>query len=222
MDNNPAKFNNDIDNPVEQVSWLDVQVFLQTINQQIPNFQAYLPSEAQWEYACRAGSTRPFSFGDNITPQQVNYDGNNPYADGEKGQYRAETVPVKALPANKWGLYQMHGNIWEWCFDEFKNNLDSETVTDPVTASFKAAFSATAQTGIKPQSVNLLDASLLTNGGDVNVERVLRGGSWFNNAKNCRSAFRYGDTASNRIRRNGFRFAVGLELTVAEPNGESL
>ena len=220
---NPSDFKNDIENPVEQVSWLDVQVFIQTINQQIPDLQAYLPSEAQWEYACRASSTRPFSFGDNITPEQVNYDGNNPYADGDKGQFRAKTVAVKALPANAWGLYQMHGNVWEWCFDEFKDNLGSKAVNDPVTAAFEAAFSATVQTGIKQQAVKLLVASLLTNGKDEDVKlvvRVLRGGSWNLSGGSCRSAIRRGNAASNRNGYFGFRFAVGLELAVAEPNGK--
>ena len=83
----------------------------------MPGLAAGLPSEAQWENACRAGTTTPFSFGQNITPEQVNYDGNNPYADGKKGLDRARTVPVKSLPPNPWGLYEMHGNVWEWCAD---------------------------------------------------------------------------------------------------------
>jgi sulfatase modifying factor 1 len=114
---NPSEFQDDVRNPVENVSWNDVQTFLSELNRRVPGLQARLPSEAEWEYACRAGTTTPFSFGDNITPEQVNYDGNHPYAGGEKGLYRQKTVPVGSLPANPWGLYEMHGNVWEWCAD---------------------------------------------------------------------------------------------------------
>ena len=112
--NNPANFKDDNNNPVEQVSWDDIQVFLKKLNELIPGLDATLPTEAQWEYACRAGTTTPFSFGENITPEQVNYHGEYPYANGKKGLYRAKTVPIKSLPANSWGLYEMHGNVWEW------------------------------------------------------------------------------------------------------------
>ncbi len=72
---------------------------------------ADLPTEAQWEYACRAGTVTPFHFGAQVDPDKANYNGSFPYADGEEGEYRERTVGVKALPANDWGLYQMHGNI---------------------------------------------------------------------------------------------------------------
>ncbi|MCB1932016.1 MAG: formylglycine-generating enzyme family protein [Candidatus Accumulibacter sp.] len=116
---NPSHFKDDARNPVENVSWNDVQAFLAELNRHVPGLQARLPREAEWEYACRAGTTTPFSFGDNITPEQVNYDGNNPYAGGEKGLFRQKTVPVRSLPANPWGLYEMHGNVFEWCADWF-------------------------------------------------------------------------------------------------------
>ncbi|WP_300437175.1 formylglycine-generating enzyme family protein [Zoogloea sp.] len=114
---NPSEFKDDPANPVEQVSWDDVQTFIARLNELVPGLAAGLPTEAQWENACRAGTTTPFSFGKNITPEQVNYDGNNPYADGKKGLYRKRTVPVKSLPPNPWGLYEMHGNVDEWCAD---------------------------------------------------------------------------------------------------------
>jgi hypothetical protein len=79
-----------------------------------------LPSEAEWEYACRAGTETPFSFGENITPEQVNYDGGYPYAGGKKGLNRGHTVPVGSLPPNPWGLHEMHGNVWEWCEDWYE------------------------------------------------------------------------------------------------------
>ncbi len=117
--------------PVEQVSWEDVvERFLPALNRRVPGLGAALPSEAQWEYACRAGTTTPFSFGDNITTGQVNYDGNYPYAGGPEGEYRERTVEVKELPANGWGLYQMHGNVWEWCAD-WLGDYPEGTVTDP-------------------------------------------------------------------------------------------
>ena len=128
---NPAHFTEDMNNPVESVSWRDVRQFIDQLNHDYPDLYARLPTEAQWEYACRAGTTTPFSFGEQITPEQVNYDGNHPYADGKKGQYRWKTVPVKSLPPNPWGLYEMHGNVWEWCADWYGAYPD-HAVTDPV------------------------------------------------------------------------------------------
>ena len=117
MGNNPSYFTDDLNNPVEQVSWHDAQAFIDKLNQLLPGLSLQLPSEAQWEYTCRAGTNTPFSFGDNINTEQVNFDGNYPYAGAAKGLYREKTLPVKSLPANPWGLYQMHGNVWEWCAD---------------------------------------------------------------------------------------------------------
>jgi formylglycine-generating enzyme required for sulfatase activity len=134
MGNNPAHFKDSENNPVEQVSWDDTQEFIQTLNSMVSGLNARLPTEAQWEYACRAGTNTPFSFGDNITPEQVNYDGRNPYAGGKKGLYRQKTVPVKSLPANPWGLYEMHGNVWEWCQD-WHGGYPTEPVTNPEGSS---------------------------------------------------------------------------------------
>jgi formylglycine-generating enzyme required for sulfatase activity len=130
MGNNPANFKDDLNNPVEQVSWNDSQGFIQKLNGLVPDLKAKLPTEAQWEYACRAGTTTPFSFGANITPEQVNYDGNYPYVGDKKGLYREKTVPVKSLPANPWGLYEMHGNVWEWCQDWYAS-YPAEPVRNP-------------------------------------------------------------------------------------------
>jgi sulfatase modifying factor 1 len=117
MGENPAYFKDDANNPVESVSWDGVQQFIDKLNGLIPNLNVRLPTEAQWEYACRAGTTMPFSFGKDITPEQVNYNDKYPYAGGKKGFFRKKTVPVKSLPANPWGLYEMHGNVLEWCHD---------------------------------------------------------------------------------------------------------
>lgn len=129
MNNNPSHFKDNPNNPVENVSWDDVQVFINQVNALMPNLQVELPTEAQWEYACRAGSTTPFSFGDNITQELVNY---SPYTNSEKEAYRKKTVAVKSLPANPWGLYEMHGNVWEWCQDYWGNKLPSEPMTNPI------------------------------------------------------------------------------------------
>ena len=88
-----------------------------------------LPTEAEWEYACRAGTSTPFSFGRDITPEQVNYDGNYPYR-GAKGQFRKMTVSVGSLPANGWGILEMHGNVLEWCADWY-GEYSAEQQTDP-------------------------------------------------------------------------------------------
>ncbi len=154
MGNNPSYFKDDPQQPVEQVSWHDVQAFLKRLQSLLPGCQVDLPSEAEWEYACRAGTQSPFSFGANINPQQVNY-----Y--GEKGEYRAKTVPVKSLPANRWGLYEMHGNVDEWCKDG-QRTYDEHGQIDP----------------LGPMT------------GDE-LPRVLRGGAWNGIARRARSAFRF-------------------------------
>jgi formylglycine-generating enzyme required for sulfatase activity len=121
MGNNPSYFKG-AGLPVEKVSWEDCQQFVQKVGDGMR-----LPSEAEWEYACRAGSSSPFSFGANITPQQVNYDGGYPYNGAAEGLDRERTVPVGSLPANAWGLHEMHGNVWEWCQDVYAAYPDRGT-----------------------------------------------------------------------------------------------
>ncbi|UJS23112.1 formylglycine-generating enzyme family protein [Thiothrix winogradskyi] len=192
MGKNPSSFTDSHNNPVEQVSWNDSQEFIKKLNGLLPGLQAKLPTEAQWEYACRAGTTTPFSFGNNITPEQVNYDGNYPYANGEKGLYREKTVPVKSLPANPWGLYEMHGNVWEWCQDVWQEKLPASPVKDPEGVA----------------------------GGDqAGVKRVVRGGSWYINGRLVRSAFRYRYDPAERFSSLGFRLVLGLELQPAQQGG---
>jgi formylglycine-generating enzyme required for sulfatase activity len=100
-----------------------------------PNADGYrLPTEAEWEYACRAGTTTPFSTGDNITTNQANYDGNNPYNNNAKGGYRRRTSPVESFAPNAWGLHDMHGNVNEWCWDLF-GSYSSRAQTDPTGVS---------------------------------------------------------------------------------------
>lgn len=118
--------------PVERVSWLLAQDFLQQLNVRIPGLTTRLPTEAEWECACRAGSSGPFSFGETISPEQVNY---NPNDEIGGKHYRRRTVPVKSLPANAWGLYEMHGNIWEWCSDRWQEDLGHDPLLDPQGAA---------------------------------------------------------------------------------------
>jgi len=92
-----------------------------------------LPTEAEWEYACRAGTTTPFNTGNNITTSQANYNGNNPYNDNAEGENREMVMPVGSFPANAWGLYDMHGNVWEWCWDWY-GAYQAGAQTDPTGA----------------------------------------------------------------------------------------
>ncbi|MBD2276971.1 bifunctional serine/threonine-protein kinase/formylglycine-generating enzyme family protein [Aphanizomenon flos-aquae] len=120
MGANPAYFKG-YNRPVEQVIWNNAVEFCKKLSQKTgKNYR--LPSEAEWEYACRAGTTTPFYFGESITPDLVNYDGNYTYASAPKGQYRQQTTDVGTFPPNAFGLYDMHGNVWEWCQDDWQEN----------------------------------------------------------------------------------------------------
>ena len=196
MGENPAGFKDDLQNPVEAVSWLDIQAFLETLQYVISDAESRLPTEAEWEYACRAGTTTPFSFGENIDLSQVNYNGGYPYANGGKGKYRKTTVRVKFLPVNPWGLYEMHGNVWEWCGDESQGNL-----------------------GSKP-TINLLTEGNQESLDPLEAKRVLRGGSWFNQGRYCRSAIRLRYESAFRRNDFGFRLALGRELQASQAIGE--
>jgi len=129
MGKNPSNFKGE-NLPVETVSWDDCQQFIRALNDQKPGLDLRLPTEAEWEFACRAGSTTPFSLGENITPEQVNYNGKYPYDNAEKGENRGTTVAVKTFLCNTWGLYEMHGNVWEWCGDWF-GDYPVDTAVDP-------------------------------------------------------------------------------------------
>ena len=189
---NPSRFQDDPGNPVERVSWNGIsERFLPELNRCVPGLEAGLPTEAQWEYACRAGSETPFCFGEQITTEQVNHNGNLPYNNGPPGEYRARSVPVKTLPANGWGLYQMHGNVWEWCLDEYDAYPNGPVVD--------------------PKDHRLLDEQ---GSAAVGRRRVLRGGGWSNYGRYCRSAQRNANGPDDRDDTFGFRLARGLAETV--------
>ncbi|WP_199302160.1 formylglycine-generating enzyme family protein [Pseudanabaena cinerea] len=166
--------------PVENVSWHDAQEFCKRLSNAIKQ-PVRLPTEAEWEYACRAGTNTHFAFGDTITPSQVNYDGNYPFGGAAKGQYRVTTVAVDSLAKNDWGLYQMHGNVWEWCEDVWHDNYNGAPS----------------------------DGSAWMSGGDQSY-RVLRGGSWSHYAGHCRSACRGRNIPSSRCNIYGFRVVLPL------------
>lgn len=118
------------DAPVENVSWIDSTNFAYEMSK-ITGVIFQLPTEAQWEYACRAGTTTPFNTGRKITTDKANYDFNGPYNNKSKGKFRGKTTPVKSFAPNAWGLYDMHGNVWEWCADRY-GAYPSQGVTDPL------------------------------------------------------------------------------------------
>jgi formylglycine-generating enzyme required for sulfatase activity len=127
-----------------------------------------LPSEAEWEYACRAGTSTPFNRGASLTTDLANFNGEQPFGQAAKGEFRKRLTPVGSFPPNAFGLYDMHGNVWEWCADIWHENY-SGAPTD--------------------------GSAWLTNGDSGYC--VQRGGSWTDRASNCRSAFRVGDIAHN-------------------------
>ncbi len=116
MGNNPSRFKNRR-RPVERISWHDAQQFISEINHCSEGLSVRLPTEVEWEYACRAGTATAFSFGENITTDLVNFDCNYAYIGAPIGVNRKSTIEVGSLPCNDWGLYEMHGNVLEWCQD---------------------------------------------------------------------------------------------------------
>jgi len=149
--------------PVETVSWNDAVEFCQKLSAKTKR-QFRLPSEAEWEYACRAGTTTPFYFGDTISTAQANYDGNQIYGSGEKGEYRQKTTDVGSFPPNAFGLYDMHGNVWEWCLDHYHASYEGAPTDGSAWIDKNAKEGAT---------------------------RVRRGGSWDFPPVACRSACRF-------------------------------
>ena len=139
MGSNPSKFKGSR-NPVEQVSWEDAMAFCKKLTEReflagrLPAGWRYtLPTEAQWEYACRAGTRSAFHYGNRLDSRMANFDGNYPYGGASTGEYRNKTVAVGSFQSNAWGLYDMHGNVWEWCSDRY-GDYPSGSVVDPTGA----------------------------------------------------------------------------------------
>jgi formylglycine-generating enzyme required for sulfatase activity len=187
LEADPSYFKDDL-YPVEQVSWWDALEFCARLS--VYAQRPYrLPSEAEWEYACRAGTTTPFHFGPTVTTSLANYRGTDEknnrsgsYGPGPKGEYRATTTTVDQFGApNAFGLCDMHGNVWEWCEDHWHDSYD-DAHTD--------------------------GSAWLDENAEEDSSKVLRGGSWNDEPLDCRSAFRYHDLAREAYSYIGFRVVV--------------
>ena len=187
LDSAPSRFKGN-KRPVESVSWEEAIEFCKRLSNHTSR-EYRLPSEAEWEYACRAGTQTPFHFGPTITTDYANYcgdgstGGNASYGPGPEGAYRRETTPVDEfeLP-NAFGLFDMHGNVWEWCEDDYHSSYD------------KAPTDGSAWID-EPRGKS----------------RILRGGSWYYYPGACRSAYR------SNLRRDHRGFHVGLRVVVSAP-----
>jgi formylglycine-generating enzyme required for sulfatase activity len=183
LDPDLASFKGDR-HPVETISWNAAREFCKRLSKHTGKVYS-LPSEAQWEYACRAGTTTPFHFGSTLSPDFVNYDGNYTYRGGAKGTYRQRTTEVGSFGVvNTFGLSDMHGNVWEWCLDYWHPSYEGAPA----------------------------DGSTWETGDDG--YRILRGGSWYDRPGLCRSANRYRDTPRYRDYYYGFRVVCVSSWTV--------
>jgi formylglycine-generating enzyme required for sulfatase activity len=178
MGQNPSQFKGD-NRPAEQVSWDEAMAFCDRLSD-LTGQTCTLPSEAQWEYACRSGTTTPFHMGETITTDVANYNGAQTYGSGPSGIYRQGTTPVGSFPPNAFGLYDMHGNVWEWCLDPYHDNYEGAPTDDHPW----------------------------TQGGDP-FYRTIRGGSWYCYAPFCRSAHRDQELRGVHLSNFGFR-VVGV------------
>ena len=169
--------------PVETVSWNDAQAFCKKMGDNDKKGHKFrLPTEAEWEYACRAGTTTPFYFGSQLNGKEANCDDHS-YGTTDKGPYKERTTKVGEYGENKWGLCDMHGNVLQWCADYYGPYNDDLKSTDPL------------------RSLRYSEE-----------RRVLRGGSWRGRAKNCRAAYRLWGAPDNRSHHFvGFRVAFRLD-----------
>jgi len=174
--------------PVEQISWYEAVEFCDRLSKSTGrNYR--LPSEAEWEYACRAGTTTPFYFGETITADLANYYAEVSYGDAPKGKPVGQTTPVGSYPPNAFGLYDVHGNVWEWCYDDWHSN-------------YELAPSDGSPWLNKQQKDNENDNP-----------KLLRGGSWNNSPGYCRCASRNHFELGSRYDYRGFRVVVSPART---------
>ena len=176
LETDPSRFKGD-NLPVERVSWHNAVEFCNRLEQRTKRLYR-LPSEAEWEYACRAGTQTPFHFGETITDKLANYNAPKTYGRGTKGEYRGETTPVGTFSPNAFGLHDMHGNVWEWCLDNWHGNYE----------------------GAPTDGRAWIDAK------DSKIY-VLRSGSWDMSPRSCRSAQRNSssDASIRYFEKIGFR-----------------
>jgi formylglycine-generating enzyme required for sulfatase activity len=201
-------FTQDDDHPVVNVSWFDAVEYCNWLSARegldpvyrVSGGQARwdrsangyrLPTEAEWEYACRAGTAGPFSTGERISTAQANYDGSRPYFNNGRGLFRKRTMPAASFPPNPWGLYDMHGNVWEWCWDIY------------------GLFYHSGPEGVTPPPALSRDPL----GAETGAYRVNRGGGWASPGKSLRSAARSGDYPETANSGVGFRVARNRALS---------
>lgn len=184
---NPSNFKGD-DLPVEKVSWNDTQSFIETVNKLHPDLSVALPYEAEWEYACRGGTNTAFNFGDEIDSTQANYRGTWEF-DPEKWGEDApkKTTAIKSYPPNDGGLYDMHGNVLEWCQDEWQEHLGKSPIVIDTAQAPEASETGQRQS-------------------EETRQHVVRGGSWNIGGGDCRSAYR------DRLTPEGYSNELGFRL----------
>ncbi|MBF0145151.1 MAG: SUMF1/EgtB/PvdO family nonheme iron enzyme [Magnetococcales bacterium] len=178
--NNPSKFNQDDQLPVDSVSWTMAAEFIQRLNEK-SSVVFRLPTEAEWENACRAGGNDPYQFGGTILTNQANFNGSQPLPGEEKGMFRKTTVVVGSFPPNRYGLFDMHGNVYEWVEDWYVKDYY----------------------GKAPEHNPLAN-------DDSSSLHVLRGGAWHSNSGNLRCGYRYRGRPDFNNFGNGFRLASSL------------
>ena len=185
---------------MENVEWEGAVNFcarLSDLPAEIANRRKYrLPTEAEWEYACRAGTTTAFHTGDSLSADQANFNGNYPYGDGKKGPYLRRTTKVGSYRPNAFGLRDMHGNVAEWCADWFDPDYyESSPDVDPLGPPFG-----------------------VLSDGYGKFYLTVRGGSWLDDARACRSAYRYRAMSRTPNRLVGFRVVCEVSSDPSEPD----
>jgi formylglycine-generating enzyme required for sulfatase activity len=196
--------------PVDNICWRDAAAFCQQLSKRTGR-DYRLPSEAEWEYACRAGTITPFNLGETLTTNYANYVGDHTYRDAPQGVYRHGTTPVGAFPPNRWGLYDMHGNVWEFCTGHWTDDyvgapVDGSTYEPEPHASntdqphLLKRFLAYFQDGNAPARSHT----------ENTVYRVARGGSWHETPNHCRSAVRLRVPEDERLEYYGLRVSTEM------------